>query len=227
MRARKITVTVFASLAAIALLTGCGGTPYQDTSTSTTTSAGSTTSTTTSTTTSSSSDGSDSTTDTAPDISSTFSLNGPGGTTTSYSTTVNTDNTLKVEIIAGGAGQMSLSGYSNYEATYGCISYEVTALGTTQQTGTLAVSTNYDVSFNCYGSPTSTVLDFSSSLSPGHGDISVTVQPVGYDFYCQYCEDYPSLFGYACSGYCPLHSIYKSHTVTGTMVIEVDGTAAL
>jgi hypothetical protein len=227
MRARKIQITVIASLAAIALLTGCGGTPYQS-STTTTTSTGSTSTTTsTGTSTTTSSDGSTTTTDTAPDISTSFSLNGPGGTTTSYSTTVNTDNTLNVEIIAGGAGQMSLSGYSNYEATYGCISYEVSALGTTQQTGTLAVSSNYDVSFNCYGAPTSTVLDFSSSLSPGHGDITVTVTPVGYDFYCQYCEDYPSLFGYACSGYCPLHSIYKSHTVTGTMVIQVDGTAAL
>lgn len=222
-RTRKFKITVITSLLTAGLLVGCGGTPYATFTPNSSTTSAATTSTTTTTTTTSST-GSTTTTSNLPAITDNFSLNGPGGTVTSYSTSVNTDNVLSVEITAGAAGQMTLGTYSNYSATYGCISYSVEANGYTQSTGTLAVSSDSGTDYNCPSAAQSATLDFSSTLSPGHGETTITVTPIGYDFYCQYCESYPSLFGYACAGYCPLHSIYKTHTVTGTIAITVNGT---
>lgn len=231
-------------------LTGCG---KSSTSTQTTTTQGSTnnngntTGTTTGTTTHSGSStdtttdnasNTDSTTDSStsesalPPITESFTVSGPSGTTPSYTTTVNTDNLLKIKVTAGGAGQITDPTYG-FSGTYGCVSYKVTVLGSTQTTKLLAVGSQSDMlgAINCPGASTSQVLDFSGRLTSGHGAITVKVEAASYDFYCRGCETYPWLYNaypygaYSCSLYCPSRPVYQTHTVTGNLDIQVNGTS--
>jgi hypothetical protein len=71
-------------------------------------------------------------------------------------------------------------------------------------------------------SPHSEIIDFSGQLSPGHGAIPIEVKEARYDFYCAYYYSW----GYTYSPYnnwCPLKSVYRSHTVTGEIEIQVNG----
>ena len=161
-----------------------------------------------------------------PPITASFTLTGSGGTSPTYSTTVDTDSLLKIKVIAGASTNV-IPG-SNFSATYGCVTYKVTALGQSQVTSTLSVGGNSNPI--CPNAPSEQVLDFSSRLTAGHRSVQVTVEATGYDFYCQGCLTYPWLYAaypygpYSCSMYCPMHTVYKNHGVTGSMAIQVNGT---
>lgn len=164
-------------------------------------------------------------TGTFPPFSYNFSVTGAGGTNPVYTAQVNTDNILRVDIAAGPAGELSLGGgqYSNYTATYGCISYQLTVLGQTVVTQTLSTSSgSYD--YDCPGAPNVQTIDFSGRLTPGHNVVSLQVEANGYDYYCQLCQNpyYFYLFD-GCMNYCPLYGVYRNHTVTGTLTVHVNG----
>jgi hypothetical protein len=226
---QKYRFSATVALSAI-LLTSCGATTYKEissgsaTAAQTSTPTGSTTN--TGTTGSTGSTGSTTDTSTYPAITTQFTLTGSGGTSPSYSYTVTTDNLLKVKVTTGAATNV-IPG-SNFSATYECVSYNVTVLGQTLSTGTLSVSGGNSI---CPNAPTSKTLDFSSRLTSGHGSVTVTIVPTGYDFYCQSCLTYPWMFNaypygyYSCSMYCPLKTVYKNHGVTGTLAIQVNGTS--
>jgi|GEM_PF-1712989 len=240
-----LSLSIAVSTMSLLTLTGCGKT---STSTQTTTPQTSTTGTGTTTTDGSTTD-SGSTTDTTTDgsgttgssttsesvlpaITESFTVSGSSGTSPSYTTTVNTDNLLKIKVTAGGAGQITDPNYG-FSGTYGCVSYKVTVLGSTQTTKLLAVGSQSDMlsAINCPGASTSQVLDFSGRLTSGHGSITVKVEAAAYDFYCRGCETYPWLYNaypygaYSCSLYCPSRPVYQTHTVTGNLDIQVNGTS--
>lgn len=166
-----------------------------------------------------------------PAITESFTVSGASGTTPSYTTTVDTDNVLRVKVTAEAAGQVTDPTYG-FSGTYSCVSYKVTVLGSTQTTKLLAVGSNTDLlaGYNCPGAAGSQILDFSSRLTPGHGTITIKVEASTYDFYCRGCESSPWLYNaypygpYSCSLYCPSRPVYKTHSVTGTLSIQVNGT---
>jgi hypothetical protein len=208
------------------LLTSCGATSYKET---TLNSTGSSQTPSNSVIVSPTPTPSPSPTDTSgdyPAYSSSFTLTGSSGSSPSYSYTVSTDNLLKVKITPGAATNV-IPG-SNFSATYECVSYSVTAVGQTLSTGTLSVTGGNSI---CPNAPTSKTLDFSSRLTSGHQSVTVTVKATGYDFYCQGCLSYPWLYNaypygyYSCNMYCPLHTVFQNHGVTGTMAIQVNGTS--
>lgn len=228
----KYGFTAFIALSAI-LLTSCGGTSYKEPSSASSTqsqssytSGGTTSSGNTTGTTGSTGSTGTSGSDQYPAITTSFTLTGSNGTTPNYSFTVATDNLLRVKVTAGAATNV-IPG-SNFSATYSCVSYNVTALGQTLSTGTLSVNGGNSI---CPNAPTNKTLDFSSRLTSGHQSVTVTIQATGYDFYCQSCLTYPWLFNaypygyYSCNMYCPLHTVYQNHGVTGSMDIQVNGTS--
>jgi len=158
-----------------------------------------------------------------PPLTYTFSLTGPGGSQDTYTTpSITTDSILKVRVTAGPAGQLSAAGvaYSNFSSTYNCISYTVGAIGQTADTGALNVG--YQYSALCPNAQSSAVLDFSGRLTPGHGAVKVQVSSARYDFYCNLLMQ-----GWVYGTYqmfCPLHTVYKNHTITGSLSIQVNGT---
>lgn len=166
-----------------------------------------------------------------PAITESFTVSGVNGTSPSYTTTVDTDNVLRIKVTAEAAGQVTDPTYG-FSGTYSCVSYKVTVLGSTQTTKLLAVGSNTDLlaGYNCPGAAGSQILDFSSRLTPGHGTITVKVEASSYDFYCRGCESSPWLYNaypygpYSCSLYCPSRPVYKTHTVTGTLSIQINGT---
>lgn len=224
----------YKSLITVAVLAmglgACGGTPYKEAATAGnipgTSMGGTPSDNTTGSNGGTTSGSSGDTSNFLPAYQESFSINGQGGVTPSYSTTVNTDDTLKVKITAGSAGNNAVPGmYTNASAPYQCVQYNVTVLGKTAATGRLSVSGNSPL---CPGAPSSAVIDFSARLTPGHGPVTITVEATEYDFYCLQCYANPSLYTtygyYSCNMYCPMHSVYKNHTVTGTMAIQVNGT---
>ncbi len=172
-----------------------------------------------------SNDGSDQDSPTAPAYTYDFAVTGSGGTTPSWqSPLVETDNLLKVRVSAGNASRISLpSGYSNFTATYGCVQYTIRALGQTVTTGLLSTG-SASSSVYCPNAPTSQVIDFSSRLGSGHNSVNIEVTEVRYDFYCQMLmQGLISSMYY--NTYCPSYPVYRTHTVTGQLDIQVNGTS--
>jgi hypothetical protein len=164
---------------------------------------------------------------TDPPITYTFSITGSGGVTPTFTTpSVDTDSVLKIRVRSGIAGPISVPG-SNFTANYGCITYNVTVLGRTVQVGPLAVNGG---SVACQGASDNQVINFSDRLSPGHNVVTVQVSNPKYDFYYIGCISYPWLYNaypygnYSCNLYYPLYNVYKNHTVTGSLDIQVNGT---
>ena len=164
-----------------------------------------------------------------------FSVNGPGGITPSYttgsSTLIVTDNLLQVEVEAGAASEVAIPGYSAFTASYNCVSYTVTLYDQngnalqSQQTGTLAVSPG--TSGLCPSAQNSVTLDFSSAVSNGtHGGVSIGVVADQYDFYCQmwwsYYYEGSTQFYDDYSYMCPMHGVYSNYTVTGTLLVQTN-----
>ena len=153
-----------------------------------------------------------------PALSYSFSLDGTGGNVTSYQTpTFNTDTILKVRITGGPAGPITVPN-SNFSMNYYCVGYTVTVLGQTVATKPLAVNG---------GNPslcpdTQQVIDFSSRLIPGHGPVSISVTAPRYDYYCELYWN--GMISGTPQMYCPLHTVYKTHTVTGQLDVQVNGT---
>jgi hypothetical protein len=173
-----------------------------------------------------------------------FSVTGNNGTNPVYSTHTSgsatdffiTDNLLRVKVTAGAASNLSLpSGYSAYTGSYGCISYTVSVKDSsgntlrTQTTNTLAVNSGAAL---CPSSSTSQTLDFSGVVSNGpHGGVYVTVQANSYDFYCQYWYSMYYAYGSASpwinsyNSFCPMRAVYQTHTATGSIEVQVNGTS--
>lgn len=164
---------------------------------------------------------------TLPPITSSFTVTGAQGQTPSHEFTVTTDNLLKVKVIAGPASQATIPG-SNFSASYNCVRFRVTVLGQSTDTGLLSVGNG---GYACQGSPSEKTLDFSSRLTAGHGAVTIKIEATGYDFYWQGCSSYPWLYGaypygpYSCNNYYPTYTVFKNHTVTGTLSVQVNGTS--
>ncbi len=159
-----------------------------------------------------------------PPLTYTFSLTGPGGNHETYTTpSITTDSILNVRVTAGPAGQLSAAGvsYSNFSSTYNCISYTVGAIGMTADTGALNVG--YQYSALCPNAQNSATMDFSGRLTPGHNSVQVQVSSARYDFYCNLLMQ-GWIYG-TYQMFCPLHTVYKNHTITGSLSIQVNGTS--
>lgn len=157
-----------------------------------------------------------------PPITSNFTVSGASGTSPSYKISVDTDDLLRVKVTAGPAGKVTGDKYGFY-AVYDCVQYTVTVAGQSVTTQTLSVNP----SNVCPGAPSSQTIDFSSRLTSGHGSIEIKVTATGYDFYCKDCwAKTPAAYAYgSCSYYCPLRGLYSTHTATGQLSIQVNGTS--
>ncbi|OFZ80689.1 MAG: hypothetical protein A2583_10500 [Bdellovibrionales bacterium RIFOXYD1_FULL_53_11] len=211
---RKYIVIALAAIAS-ASLAGCGDQAYQETPVDTATAASpvtpSSSTTTTETTT-------ETETTTLPALTFSYEVTGASGVDPVDSFgNILTDNILKVKVVAGTAGQIRLSDgtYSNWSAAYQCVQYKISALGQTVTTQVLAVDGGN--SYICPGAPSEQTIDFSSRLTSGHGAVTVTVQAYRYDS----CLNY----GYNFGG-CAMHTVYYTHTVTGTLDIQTNGTGS-
>lgn len=171
---------------------------------------------------------------TTPAYTTDFSLLGKGGVASGTNTTVapyvftsqpvDTDNLLKVKVTAKAGAPVSMGeGNSNFTANYACVEYKVTVLGVTRTTGMLRVPGSM-LNTPCAASPESAVLDFSDRLGAGHNTVNVKVTEVRYDFYCMlaYSGHYPQMNP---ANYCPTYSVYHTHTVNGSLAIQVNGTS--
>jgi hypothetical protein len=165
-----------------------------------------------------------------PSYSFAFNLTGTGGTQPTWTSgEINTDNILKIRINPGAAGNLSLpSGsavpYSNFSATYGCVSYQITVNGRSVRTVTLSVN-GTGTSWMCPQAPDSQVIDF-SDRGPFFGPVKVQVTQARYDYYCQllvmgYINPYYSGTYCSAQGY----PVYKNHTVTGSIDVQVNGSS--
>jgi hypothetical protein len=153
-----------------------------------------------------------------------FTISGAGGSKPTYtSPAIQTDSILKVRVTAGPAGQLSASNvaYSNFSSTYGCISYTVEAIG--QQVQTKALNVGYSYGNVCGAAAADHVIDFSGRLTPGHGAVNLKVTAARYSFYCELLAAGWVYGSY--SMFCPLHTVYKNHTVTGRLEVQVNGTS--
>ena len=183
-----------------------------------------------------------------PRITAEFSMNGTGGNVTSFSTQgagiiVNTENVLKVTVRAGQAGALSIagtSGGSSFTANYSCVSYLVTVGGRSVRTSPLLA--NGQPSAACPNGVAEQTIDFSDRTAPGQ-TYNVVVSEPRYDFYCQMYAQYHNQCLYIMGpyenywygdcyswksayqgSYCPTRAVYKNHTVSGSLEIQVNGT---
>ncbi|MGK5088866.1 hypothetical protein WDW86_15010 [Bdellovibrionota bacterium FG-2] len=160
-----------------------------------------------------------------------FTLTGAGGThPTENLPPVVTDNILKVKVIAGSAGPISIAGgstqYSGYTATYACVSFKVTVLGKSVQSDMLSVNGGSQV---CPNAPTEQVIDFSDRLGAGHNNsVSITVSSALYDFACEWLIQnpwwpLPSTYG-GCNVNIPLKPLFKNHVASGSLDVQLNMT---
>jgi hypothetical protein len=172
------------------------------------------------------------------DAAASFSFTVTGGTRPEsvYETpTIHTDTKLRVRVNSGSAGQVRpLDGsYSNYNASYNCVSYTLEIGGRTFQTNYLnAPGSTADCGTS--GKPTSQILDLSSFLTPGLGGFSIKVRALHYDAYYQGCLWDPYRYGVnpfqfswqqSCKSMYFQRSVYQTHTVTGSIEVEVNSSA--
>jgi hypothetical protein len=239
---RQGHLTALGALASLMLLSACGGQAYRTGEASGTSSGGTSVSGgssfgggSSSGSGSSNSSGSGTTTPPAeesflPARSESFTVTGSGGTSPTFTASnVRTDSLLKVKVIAGAAGPVSIpsgtpgygGSYSNYQASYGCVRYTIEVAGRSVTTNTLAVEGQNSL---CPDAPTSQIIDF-SDRAVGVTNTSVKVTAVRYDYYCQLVYmGYISPYYY--NTYCgsSLYSVYRTHSVTGTLEIQTNGT---
>lgn len=141
-----------------------------------------------------------------------FSITGPQGSTPTATTNVPADSILVVKVNAGAAGNLSVPGYENYTAPYGCIQYTIEVNGHSETTDVLAVPGGIS-QYLCPGAPSEQIIDF-SPYAGGAGQAEVKVRNARYDFRCLWVN----------SMECPMSNVYYSHTVTGSLDIQVNGT---
>lgn len=167
--------------------------------------------------------------DFAPAITHSFSMAGTGSFATPD---IYTDNTLKIKVTAQQAGPISVTGYSNFSATYKCASFLVTLQiksGTTwidnQSIRTKALSVDgQNNQYACPDAAAEQLVDFSGRLTTGHGMVRIKVSAPRYDFYCQLLVNgyiNPYYFNTYCST--SLYPMYQNHTAKGAMDIQING----
>lgn len=169
-----------------------------------------------------------------PSFSYSFEITGKNGNYPSRKVTgINTDNILKIKVIPGPAGNISVkqgypeNTYSNAQGSYNCVSYLITVGGRSQRTQNLALP---GTNGQCYGATgvESQTLDFSDRLTPGHGEMEITITEARTDNKCmQALTNWMYMGQY--STYCltSLYDLYINYTATGTLDIQTNGTAGL
>jgi hypothetical protein len=168
-----------------------------------------------------------------PAASFSFEVTGGSRAENNYVTpTIYTDTKLRVRVNAGAAGAIRpINGnYSNYSAAYSCVSYKIEVQGRMFLTGYLNVPGS---TADCgSGGATSQILDLSSFLTPGLGGFTIKVMAHQYDAYYQGCLWNPYLYGVnpyqynwaeSCRSMYFKHSVYQTHTVNGSIDVEVNG----
>ncbi len=160
-----------------------------------------------------------------PAASFTFEVTGANGLEPAYTTpSIYTDTKLRVRVNAGAAGRIrTTSGsYSNYSASYSCVSYRLRVQGRTFNTGYLTVP---GAGVDCgTGGQTSQILDMSSFLTPGLGAFTIEVSAQYYSAYYEECLKNPVPYMYNCGRYWQ-YPVYQTHTVTGSIDVEVNGSS--
>ena len=148
-------------------------------------------------------------------------INGPN-----YSTLINdnggipatpiyTSHTLRVKVEALPAPNMILTGFTNWNVSYGCMQITVNVNGATQATQILRVgSQQQSANSMCANAPTSQILDFSSTMT-GYGPVTVTVNNFQYDN-CRLQNT--RLYG------CSMSSMWQDHRGAANITIQNDGT---
>jgi hypothetical protein len=179
-----------------------------------------------------------------PAIKKSFSLT---GSNTSYEVTTNSNSTLSVRLKAEDGAKMALTG-SNFTTNYSCASFDVSLLIQNTVTGEWTESETVrsktlqvDGQAPCGNGVAYDDIDFSGSLSPGHGALKIKISAPRYDFLCKmyyacwqtYGAQYYA-YGTACydlmsqASYqqvCPSKSVYSTHVVKGAFQIKIDGTS--
>jgi len=177
-----------------------------------------------------------------PSFTYSFSITGIGGTTPEFQTPnagIETDSILKVRVSSGVGGAVTVPGYSAYTMNYGCVRYKVTLFskqgsswvqnGQSYTTQILAVDGMSTT--NCPNAAKSQIIDLSHRIS-GPGPIRVKIDEPAYDFYCNY---WYTLYYYGVDPYyyvgtfndnCPVKRAYKTHTLSGSVGLQVNGTTS-
>jgi len=224
---RKIIIMLIIILATPALLTGCGGSSYNEDETSSTTDSS----------TSDSSDSSDSDDDDDDDddededeidfsaaLSYEFELTGYEETETFE---VQTDSILTIKALPGN-GILTVDD-TGYNFQYTCTKYSIEVNGYTVQTNYLAVNgaTRYASDWNlswysdpCENADTEQVIDLAGYI--GTGDEEITVSAVQTDYKCKNV-DYWAWYSWGPSNCGQMSSTYESHNVTGQILVLVNG----
>lgn len=176
-----------------------------------------------------------------------FKVNGPNGAIKSQVfPATSTDNILKVTVITNSYG--SVEG-SNQSVGYNCVQYNVTVRpqgatsgGSTKQA--FVSLTGQPGTGKCQGALAQPVLDFSSTLTTGHGAMEVSIAatnsdncrkyhwnnyygwiygaPTDYETYYGQVSN-PVVYGIGYAG-CSLDVIYDTYNVVGSVQIHTNGT---
>jgi hypothetical protein len=187
---------------------------------------------------------------------------GTGGTNAAYNesfsmmgmrewvsqTVTQTDQLLKVKITAQSPGQTVLPPDTtihniqpNFSAQYSCVKYAVKVLGRSVTTSVLAVpganpNNNSPECLEAHNQKRySQIINFSQQMAAGatSRDITVSVKPVGYDYYCIWWMNggyayYPyNLQSAYYSHFCPMKTVFDKHTLNGLLEVQVNGMADL
>lgn len=175
--------------------------------------------------------------DSIPPYSFSFDVTGSSGGTGSSPTftapNISTDNRLIVALDASSPGSISSNGQN---VVFNCVKYDVTVRpsGSTSggQTQTEFVSTTgKDGTGPCAGATAKTSKDFSSLLTPGHGQMDVIVKVTYYDS-CRQSQlpQYMSCTAWGCTpagnlyAGCALNQVYYTHHISTDIRIYTNGT---
>lgn len=157
-----------------------------------------------------------------------------GGISTPYvSAPLSTDNKLVIQATLAAATQnQNTPVYTNYTANYGCATLRISLL--IEQNGTYvqlaSVDTNRLAAANtpgCAGSVTSQIIDWSSYMYAGHGNVKITVAAITSNVNCVQSVLYPYNYPWNYAAVCannPMQSIYQYHVVNGNLQVQVNGT---
>lgn len=152
-----------------------------------------------------------------------FEITGLGGTkTTQVIPLPQTDNVLRIRVRAGSAlpiGAVGGQPYSNFTASYSCISYVIKVAGQSVQTQTLSPNGG---GYACAGASQTQEIDLSDRVRNNPGNLTLEVTNPRYDYYCDllitgrmYVPNPSQYFNV----YCPSFPVYQNHRVSGTIEI--------
>jgi hypothetical protein len=170
----------------------------------------------------------------APPIEYSFELNGTTAQAVFTTDAIDSDSIFRVRITAGAAGPLVYPGYSNWSLPYGCVKYTVTVNGRSVVTNMLKVEG--EDNYLCPDAKSSQVIDFSDRLG-GPSGVTVRVSNPMNDWKCQLWDSMKasSQQGWGPDPYwvlgprslnCVLKPKYSTHTETGSLRIQVNGTKA-